>query len=83
MAHSTSVSRDKVVALASAVDLVHDGDTLALGGMTLYRRPMAFVRALLVRTLLQREPPPRDLTLLCFTAGFESDLLVATPETIQ
>jgi glutaconate CoA-transferase subunit A len=62
---------DKVVTLTDAVDLVHDGDTLALGGMTLYRRPVAFVRA-----LLQRESPPRDLTLLCFTAGFESDLLV-------
>jgi glutaconate CoA-transferase subunit A len=39
--------------------------------MTLYRRPVAFVRA-----LLQRDPRPRDLTLLCFTAGYESDLLV-------
>jgi glutaconate CoA-transferase subunit A len=39
--------------------------------MTLYRRPVAFVRA-----LLQRATPPRALTLLCFTAGFESDLLV-------
>jgi glutaconate CoA-transferase subunit A len=53
------------------VQLVRDGDVLALGGMTLYRRPMAFVRA-----LLQRATPPRDLTLLCFTAGIESDLLV-------
>ena len=44
---------------------------LALGGMTLYRRPLAFVRA-----LLQQPQPPRDLTLLCFTAGLESDLLV-------
>jgi len=71
MSHSTKASRNKVVALASAAGLVHDGDTLALGGMTLYRRPVAFVRA-----LLQRERPPSDLTLLCFTAGFESDLLV-------
>jgi len=62
---------DKLVSLAKAAALVRDGDTLALGGMTLYRRPVAFVHA-----LLQREPPPRDLTLLCFTAGFESDLLV-------
>lgn len=61
----------KAVSLAEAAALVHDGDTLALGGMTLYRRPVAFVRA-----LLRQEPPPRDLTLLCFTAGFESDLLV-------
>jgi len=26
--------------------------------------------------LLLRDPRPKDLTLLCFTAGFESDLLV-------
>jgi glutaconate CoA-transferase subunit A len=39
--------------------------------MTLYRRPMAFVRE-----LLRRDPPPRDLTLLNFTAAFESDLLI-------
>jgi glutaconate CoA-transferase subunit A len=62
---------NKLTSLVEAAALVHDGDTLALGGMTLYRRPVGFVRA-----LLQREPPPRDLTLLCFTAGFESDLLV-------
>ncbi len=71
MTHSTSTPQDKVVGLASVAGLIHNGDTLALGGMTLYRRPVAFVRA-----LLQRDPPPRDLTLLCFTAGFESDLLV-------
>ena len=37
----------------------------------LYRRPVAFVRE-----LLRRSDPPTDLTLLCFTAGYESDLLV-------
>jgi len=57
--------------LAEAVSLLRNGQTLALGGMTLYRRPLAFVRGLLLR-----EPRPRDLTLLCFTAGLESDLLV-------
>jgi glutaconate CoA-transferase subunit A len=39
--------------------------------MTMYRRPVGFVRE-----LLRRNPRPKDLTLLCFTAGFESDLLV-------
>ncbi len=67
----TPERRDKRTSLREAAALVQDGDVLALGGMTLYRRPMAFVRA-----LLQRDPPPRDLTLLCFTAGMESDLLV-------
>ncbi|MBU0512428.1 MAG: malonate decarboxylase subunit alpha, partial [Chloroflexi bacterium] len=52
------------------------GDMLALGGMTLYRRPMAFVRALLQRHRDTGEP--RDLTLLAFTAGLESDLLVGS-----
>ena len=62
---------DKRTSLSEAVQLVQDGDVLALGGMTLYRRPMAFVRE-----LLRRDAPPTDLTLLCFTAGFESDLLI-------
>ncbi len=59
------------LSLKDAAALVQDRQTLALGGFTIYRRPVAFVRA-----LLRRDPPPRDLTLLCFTAGFESDLLV-------
>ncbi len=54
-----------------AAALVQDGQTLALGGMTIYRRPVGFVRE-----LLRRDPRPRDLTLLCFTAGIESDLLI-------
>lgn len=59
------------LSLSDAADIIRDSTTLALGGMTLYRRPVAFVSA-----LLRRAVRPRDLTLLCFTAGFESDLLV-------
>lgn len=62
---------DKRISLAEAAQLVRDGDTLALGGVTLYRRPVAFTRALLARA-----DRPRDLTLLCFTAAYASDLLV-------
>ena len=62
---------DKRTSLQRAARLVHDGDVVAFGGSTLYRRPMAFVRE-----LLRQESPPADLTLLCFTAGIESDLLV-------
>jgi glutaconate CoA-transferase, subunit A len=65
---------EKFVSLDEAASWVPSGCTLALGGMTLYRRPMAFVRALLRRYRLTGEP--NNLTLLCFTAGFESDLLV-------
>ena len=57
--------------LTTAAALVPDGCTLALGGMTVYRRPVAFVLE-----LLRRAPRPKELTLLCFTAGYESDLLV-------
>lgn len=62
---------DKLTSLQDAVSLVGNGDTLALGGMTLYRRPVGFVRA-----LIQSNAPPRGLTLLAFTAGFAADLLV-------
>lgn len=62
---------DKTTDIATAVALVQDGQTLALGGMTIYRRPVAFARA-----LIGREQPPRDLTLLAFTAGVAADMLV-------
>lgn len=51
--------------------MVSDGATLAFGGMTLYRRPLAFVKA-----LLRRDKLPADLTLLSFTGGLETDLLI-------
>ncbi len=60
---------DKTISLTEAAALVTSGDTLALGGMNLYRRPVAFVRELLKTDV-------RDLTLLCFTASYESDLLI-------
>ncbi len=63
--------RPRLLSLTEAADLISDGMTVAFGGMTLYRRPMAFVRE-----LLRRRVRPKDLTLLCFTAGLESDLLV-------
>ena len=65
---------EKIVSMQTAAAMVQSGCMLALGGMTLYRRPMAFVRALLMRHKQYKEPA--DLTLLAFTAGLESDLLV-------
>ncbi len=64
----------KVISLEQAAASVPSAGILALGGMTLYRRPMAFTRALLKRRFQTGEP--RDLTLLAFTAGLESDLLL-------
>jgi glutaconate CoA-transferase subunit A len=67
---------NKLVSIDEAAMLVPNGCTLALGGMTLYRRPMAFVRALIKRYRSTGEPG--SLTLLAFTGGPESDLLVGS-----
>jgi len=64
----------KLISLEAAVELIQPGNMLALGGMTLYRRPVAFVLALIKRFM--NTTSPKDLTLLAFTAGYESDLLV-------
>ena len=53
------------------VDLIDSSMTIALGGMTLCRRPVAFVRE-----LIRHERRPQNLTLLAFTAGFASDMLI-------
>lgn len=65
---------DKQILIEQAVEMIQPGSMLALGGMTLYRRPVAFVRALISR--FQQTGSPGDLVLLAFTAGYESDLLV-------
>lgn len=65
---------DKRMSLEQAVSLVEDGSMLALGGMTLYRRPVVFVTALVQRYLM--ESHPANLTLMTFTASIESDVLV-------
>lgn len=54
----------------SAALLQGDDPVLALGGITNYRRPMAFCFALMDRA------PDASFTLLSFTAGLESDVLV-------
>ena len=62
---------DRRISLTDAAAQVADGQILALGGLTIYRRPVAFTRA-----LIRRPDPPRNLTLLAFTAGLASDMLV-------
>ncbi|MCI0520114.1 MAG: malonate decarboxylase subunit alpha [Chloroflexi bacterium] len=65
---------NKLTSMEAAAAQVESGHMLALGGVTLYRRPMAFTRALLRRHA--QSAAPTGLTLLAFTAGLESDLLV-------
>lgn len=67
---------NKLITLDEAAARVFSGATLSLGGVTLYRRPLAFVAALLRR--FRATGAPRDLTLLNFTSGMESDLLVGS-----
>ena len=66
--------KNKLLSLDEAASTIQKGSQLALGGMTLYRRPVSFVHSLIKR--FQQNAAPDDLTLICFTAGYESDLLV-------
>jgi glutaconate CoA-transferase subunit A len=61
---------NKRLTLAAALGQVRDGDRIGIGGMTLYRKPMAFMRALARRGI-------RDLTLVGMCTGFEAELLAA------
>ena len=65
---------NKIVTLQEAAEMIKSGCSLGIGGTTLYRRPVAFTRALLQQ--YRRTGNPTRLTLITFTAGFESDLLV-------
>jgi len=58
----------KLTTLAEAARLVRAGDVLGVGGMMLYRKPMALVREI-ARTGVG------NLTLLTFTASIEAELL--------
>jgi glutaconate CoA-transferase, subunit A len=62
-------SRSKVTTLDAALARVVDGAVLALGGFTLYRRPIGAVLGLIDRGV-------RDLTLVDYIAAFEADILI-------
>ncbi len=66
---------DKRLTWEDALAKLPDRDySIAFGGVTLYRRPVAFALQLARYYRAKQEKP--DLELLCFTAGVESDLLV-------
>jgi glutaconate CoA-transferase subunit A len=60
---------DKRRSLADAIELVRDGDTVALGGALSHREPMALVRELV-------RQGRRDLRLVGSAHGIDVDLLV-------
>jgi glutaconate CoA-transferase subunit A len=71
----SQATEDKLISLQEAAEIVPlEGCKLSLGGVTLYRRPMGFSLALLARHA--QLGTPRNFTLICFTAGLESDILV-------
>jgi len=61
----------KVVPLEEAAGLVRNGDVLGLGGYTLYRKPMAFVREVI-------RSRRRDLTVASFAGSIDVDLLIGS-----
>jgi glutaconate CoA-transferase subunit A len=65
---------DNRISFDKAAAMIPSSCVLALGGLTNYRRPVHFVKALLRRFL--ETGSPTDLTLLTITGGLESDLLV-------
>ena len=67
---------DKRITFSEAIQWIPNGGTLGLGGMTNYRRPVAFCKELVKH--FQEIGEPGELTLLAFTAGYESDLLVGS-----
>lgn len=68
--------KNKLITIDEAASMIHSSCTLALGGLTNYRRPVMFAKALLRRYL--ETGSPNNLTLLAFTGGIESDLLVGS-----
>jgi glutaconate CoA-transferase, subunit A len=65
---------DKRISFDEATSSIPSASVLALGGLTNYRRPVQFAKALVRRYL--ETGTPNNLTLLAFTGGIESDLLV-------
>jgi glutaconate CoA-transferase subunit A len=66
---------DKRISWEEALSqLPREGFSIGFGGVTLYRRPVAF--ALHLAQFLKAQVKPAELELVCFTAGVESDLLV-------
>lgn len=59
----------QALALDNLPDVVQAGDVVGIGGMTLYRRPVALARWLASRAA-------REITVVGWTLGYETELLV-------
>jgi glutaconate CoA-transferase subunit A len=63
------LTSDRRASLGEALEAVRDGQRVALGGMTLYRRPVAAALAVAAAGR-------RDLEIVTLTGGLETDLLI-------
>jgi glutaconate CoA-transferase subunit A len=63
------LTTNKRTTLGEALGAVRDGDRVALGGMTLYRRPVVAALALAAAGL-------KSLEIVALTGGIETDLLI-------
>lgn len=63
------LTSDRRASLGEALGAVRDGQRVALGGMTLYRRPV-------VAALALAAAGRRDLEIVTLTGGIETDLLI-------
>lgn len=63
--------REKVVSLSQAVDLIHDGMLLGVGGNGMHRNPMLFSLALAQR-------PVKGLKVCAAAPGVAADVLFAS-----
>jgi glutaconate CoA-transferase subunit A len=60
----------KVKNLEEAVNMVTSGSKIAIGGVAMYRKPMAFLRGLIKSGV-------KDLELITFFSGIDVDMLIA------
>ncbi|MGB9585973.1 MAG: CoA transferase subunit A [Anaerolineales bacterium] len=65
---------NKIVSFPDIFPLIKPEDMIAIGGMTLYRRPVKFVYELI--KYARQSSVKYNLTLLSFTGGYEGDLLI-------
>ena len=61
--------RKKLLSLDQAAALIHDGDTLAIGGSLIRRHPMALIHEII-------RQKKRNLTLLGWNNGIDFDMLI-------
>jgi glutaconate CoA-transferase, subunit A len=61
--------QEKLVSLEKAAEIVGNGSSLAIGGITLGRKPMAFLRQLVKREV-------KDLSLYAFLSSIDVDMLI-------